>query len=72
MVDAIGWLATAITVCSYFFKRQVVLRRIQSVAALAWMAYGGLIQSWPVIVANLIVFGAALGSSLTRSRQGAG
>ena len=71
MVDSIGWLATAIVVCSYFFKRQVVLRRIQSVGALAWLAYGALIHSWPVMVANVIVAGAAIGSSFTRSRQGA-
>jgi hypothetical protein len=72
MVDWVGWLATALVVGSYFFKRQVVLRRIQAVAALAWLTYGVLIHSGPVIVANVIVAAAALGSSFTRARQGAG
>lgn len=67
--DWVGWLATALIVGSYFAKRSVTLRRIQAVAALAWLSYGVLIHAPPVIVANVIVGGAALWSSFLKSRQ---
>lgn len=72
MVDAIGWLATAIVASSYFFRRPATLRRIQSVGALTWLVYGVLIHALPVIVANVIVAAAAIWSSFTRSPQQAG
>jgi hypothetical protein len=64
MLDAIGWVATAIFATSYFFRRQAALRRIQAVAACLWVAYGLAIGAAPVVVANLIVAVAAIGSSL--------
>lgn len=63
MRDAIGWLATAVFVASYFAKQSVTLRRIQGVAACLWAAYGVLIHATPVIAANIIVAGVALASS---------
>ena len=67
MADWIGWLATAIFVSSYFFRKPMTLRRIQGVGALTWLAYGVLIHALPVIVANVIVTATAIGSSFTRS-----
>jgi hypothetical protein len=64
--DWIGWLATAAFVSSYLFHRPATLRRIQAVAALLWLAYGVMIHSMPVIVANMFVAVAALWSSLHR------
>jgi hypothetical protein len=64
--DGIGWLATAIFASSYFCKQPTTLRRVQAVAALAWASYGFLIHSLPIIVANVIVAGLAIGSSLWR------
>ena len=69
MADWIGWVATAMVVSSYFFRKQVTLRRIQAAAALTWLAYGVLIQAPPVIGANVIVFATALWSSFARSSQ---
>lgn len=66
MLDAIGWLATAVFSTSYLFKQSAILRRIQAAAALIWVAYGLLIHAMPVVVANLIVAAAAAWSSLTR------
>jgi hypothetical protein len=66
MPDAIGWLATAIFASSYFCKQATTLRRVQAVAAIAWATYGALIHSLPIIVANVIVAGLAIGSSLWR------
>ena len=65
---AIGWLATAVFASSYAFRRPVILRRIQAVAALLWVIYGVAIDAMPVVVANLVVAGAALWSSLPQRR----
>lgn len=69
MADWVGWLATAIFITSYFFKRPVTLRRIQGLSALTWLVYGVLIHALPVVVANVLVAGTAIGSSFVRSRQ---
>ena len=62
MLDAIGWIATAIFSVSYFFRQQAALRLIQAAAACLWIAYGFGIHAWPVIVANVMVAAAALWS----------
>jgi hypothetical protein len=45
-----------------------MLRRIQAGAALLWVIYGVAIDAVPVVVANLIVAGAALCSSFAQRR----
>ena len=67
MIEYLGWSATAVFVGSYFCTRAEALRRVQMTGALIWVAYGLLIQAYPVLVANLLVFGAA-GWTLVRSR----
>ena len=62
----IGWIATAAFCSSYLCKSQITLRRVQAGAAVLWVVYGGLIHALPVVVANLIVAGVALYSSLAR------
>jgi len=69
MAEWVGWLATAVFVSSYFFKRPETLRRVQGAGALVWMTYGLLIHSNPVIVANIIVAGTAVWSSFTGGRR---
>lgn len=59
MVEYLGWLATAVFVGSYLCTRSDALRRVQMAGALMWVAYGVLIDAYPVVVANLLVFGAA-------------
>jgi hypothetical protein len=69
----LGWTATAVFVASYFFTRPVVLRGVQMLGALLWLAYGLSIHAPPVIVANVLVFSAAawtaLGAKRTALRQ---
>ena len=72
MYDWIGWIATAMTSSSYFFRQPATLRRIQGVAAVLWGTYGGLIHSLPVLVANIIVASAAFGSLLMLGRTKSG
>jgi hypothetical protein len=71
MLDAIGWVATAIFSASYFFRRPALLRRMQAAAACLWIAYGLAIGALPVVAANVMVAVAALYSSFLR-RQGQG
>jgi len=68
MSDLIGWAATALFAASYFCKEPKTLRRVQAVAASVWIAYGVLIQAWPVIVANAVVASLAVASSWSRPR----
>ena len=65
--DWIGWLATAIFLVSYSCKDQGKLRRIQAVAAVLWVVYGVILHAVPIVVANLLVAGVALYSSLLGS-----
>jgi uncharacterized integral membrane protein len=56
----IGWVATAVFAASYFCRDQATLRRVQALAALLWVGYGVAIGARPVVVANLIVAGVAV------------
>ena len=60
MTDYLGWVATAVFVGSYFFKRPQTLRRVQMLGAVLWMVYGLLMRAPPVVVANVLVLAAAL------------
>ena len=69
MAEWVGWLATAIFVSSYFFRQAATLRRVQGVGAIAWLAYGVLIHSNPVIVANCCVAATAIWSSFVQRQR---
>jgi hypothetical protein len=69
-IALLGWAATAIFAASYFFRRASTLTRIQAAAACLWIVYGLKIGAFPVVVANLIVAGAALGSSFRNGPSG--
>ena len=63
-ISMLGWVATCVFAASYFFREASALRRIQAVAACLWIIYGVAIGALPVVVANVIVAGAAIYSSL--------
>jgi hypothetical protein len=65
MTDWIGWIATAIFLASYACKDSRTLRLTQAVAALLWVAYGTVLHATPIVVANLLVAGVAVYSSLS-------
>jgi hypothetical protein len=68
-IDWIGWVATGVFAGSYLCKEQAALRRTQAAAASLWAIYGALIHATPVMVANLLVGGMAIYSSIpTRKR----
>jgi hypothetical protein len=70
-VSWIGWIATAAFGVSYFAKTPKALRLVQACAALLWIAYGFIIHAMPVVVANAIVAGAAVYSSLAPPKAAA-
>lgn len=61
--DWIGWVATALFACSYFFKQPAALRKIQAGAALLWVVYGLIIHALPVVAANVVVAAVAVWSA---------
>ena len=67
MLNAIGWIATAVFAASYFFRQPSALRKIQAGAACLWIVYGILLGALPVVAANVIVAIAALWSSRKRN-----
>ena len=69
--EIIGWIATAVFVSSYFFKKTALLRAAQMFGACLWILYGTVIEATPVVVANGLVFAAAAWTLLrTRSETG--
>jgi len=60
MLEWVGWLATVVFAGSYFCQEAVMLRRLQALAALLWIAYGIFIMAPPIIVANVVVAALAL------------
>jgi hypothetical protein len=71
MSDYLGWIATAVFVSSYFFRRPALLRAAQMTGASLWIVYGVLIHAIPVVVANGLVFAAAAWT-LLRARGATG
>jgi hypothetical protein len=70
MIEYLGWSATTVFVGSYFCRRTDLLRRTQMAGALMWVVYGLLIQAYPVVVANLLVFSAAGWTSMRKRGPG--
>jgi hypothetical protein len=68
VTEYLGWAATAVFVGSYFCTHARTLRGVQMAGALMWVAYGILIGASPVIVANMLVFGAAAWTVTTAGR----
>jgi hypothetical protein len=67
----LGWVATAVFVGSYFFKRPAALRAMQMAGSILWIVYGVLIEATPVIAANVLVFSAAAWTVFARSQASA-
>jgi hypothetical protein len=63
VLDAIGWIATALFAASYFVRDSGKMRIVQAFAAARWIAYGVLLHALPIIVANVIVASLALYSA---------
>jgi hypothetical protein len=72
VIDSLGWSATAVFAASYFCARPGSLRRVQMVGAAMWVVYGGVMNAYPVVVANLLVLAAAAWTTAREAMQGTG
>jgi hypothetical protein len=63
VTDWLGWAATGVFVASYACRRPETLRRVQMAGATMWIVYGVMVQAAPVVVANVLVIGAAAWAS---------
>jgi len=70
--DGVGWAATAIFAASYFCREAASIRKVQAAAATAWVGYGLLVHSLPVVFANVIVVSLALYTSWQQPRVESG
>lgn len=61
MLDAIGWVATAVFSCSNLCRRSRDLKWTQAGAAVIWAVYGSIIHAKSVVAANLIVAPGGVG-----------
>lgn len=55
LVNLIGYLAPACLVVSFLFKSVTKLRIANSVGCLLFIAYGLLIEAYPVVIANVVI-----------------
>jgi hypothetical protein len=67
--DAIGWIATSVFTASYLTTRPASLRRVQMAGASLWFGYGVVTRATPVMVANLLVLGAACWAEVRERRS---
>ncbi len=54
-IDIIGWVATAFTLLSFMATKMSLLRLINFVGCIFWVAYGILDQKNPIIVTNVVI-----------------
>ena len=66
--DAIGWVATSVFTASYLTRHPAVLRRVQMAGASLWFGYGVVTRATPVMVANVLVLGAACWAEVREQR----
>jgi len=55
MIDALGWIATAVVVGSFAIQDVRRLRMINMVGSILWIAYGFLKQDNPIIFVNISI-----------------
>ena len=55
LIEAIGWIAMALTISSFFFQEMKTLRTINLIGCIIWMCYGALILSFPIVLTNVAI-----------------
>ncbi len=54
-VELVGYLASALIVASLAMRSVVKLRTVSLIGSLVFVAYGLLIQAWPIVISNAII-----------------
>ncbi|MEI8141528.1 MAG: SemiSWEET family transporter [Chitinophagia bacterium] len=55
MIEALGWIATAVVVGSFAIQDVRKLRFINMIGSMLWIAYGFLKQDNPIIFVNISI-----------------
>jgi hypothetical protein len=55
MIDALGWIATAVVVGSFAIHDIRKLRMMNMIGSILWIAYGFLKQDNPIIFVNISI-----------------
>ena len=55
MIDTLGWIATAVVVCSFGIQDQRKLRMVNMSGSILWISYGFLKQDNPIIFVNISI-----------------
>ena len=55
MIDVLGWVATAVVVCSFGIQDQRKLRIVNMIGSMLWIGYGFLKQDNPIIFVNISI-----------------
>lgn len=57
MIQTIGYIATFVTGLSFMMKDIKTLRLVNALGCLIWIIYGELLNSVPIILTNVGIFG---------------
>jgi len=55
MAEVIGWIASGLVVVALMATSIVRLRLVGFAASIAFIAYGVLIEAWPIVITNIVV-----------------
>jgi hypothetical protein len=55
MLELVGYVAMGLSILSFAFSKQRLVRITNSIACLVWVYYGFLIQNNPTIIVNVMV-----------------
>jgi len=64
MIETIGYIATFITGISLMMENLKMLRLINALGCLVWIIYGLTLDSTPIIITNVGIFGIHVGKLL--------
>jgi hypothetical protein len=54
-LEFVGYLAMGLSILSFAFSKQKLVRTTNTIACLVWVYYGFLIQNNPTIIVNVMV-----------------
>ena len=55
IIEFVGYIAMGLSILSFAFSKQKLVRITNSIACLVWVYYGFLIQNNPTIIVNIMV-----------------
>lgn len=60
ILNTLGYGATVLTASSFLMKEVKHLRLVNGIGCVAWIVYGSMLESTPIIVTNALILGINL------------